>query len=143
MSSYEYDLIIIGSGPGGYVAAIKAAQLNLKVLVVEKKDLGGICLNWGCIPTKAILRSSEIFDYVKNATLFGIDIKDVKPNLKTIIDILGRQVLKLHQGILVEGHHNFTWNGKNSKGIGLSSGTYFVLVKTDEHSEIQKLLMLK
>ena len=65
MSSYEYDLIIIGSGPGGYVAAIKAAQLNLKVLVVEKKDLGGICLNWGCIPTKAILRSSEIFDYVK------------------------------------------------------------------------------
>ena len=52
-------------------------------------------------------------------------------------------MLKLYQGILVEGHHNFTWNGKNSKGIGLSSGTYFVLVKTDEHSEIQKLLMLK
>ena len=65
MSSQKYDLAIIGSGPGGYVAAIKAAQLNMKVLVVEKKDLGGICLNWGCIPTKALLRSSEIYDFMK------------------------------------------------------------------------------
>ena len=62
----NYDLAIIGSGPGGYVAAIRAAQLNMRVVVIEKKDLGGICLNWGCIPTKALLRTSEIYEYVKN-----------------------------------------------------------------------------
>ena len=76
-------------------------------------------------------------------TKFDLFIPYTSPVSISIIDILGRQVLKLYQGILVEGHHNFTWNGKNSKGIGLSSGTYFVLVRTDEHSEIQKLLMLK
>ena len=56
-----YDIAIIGSGPGGYVAAIRAAQLNKKVVVIEKSELGGICLNWGCIPTKALLRSSEVY----------------------------------------------------------------------------------
>ena len=61
----SYDIVIIGSGPGGYVAAIRAAQLSMKVAVIEKKDLGGICLNWGCIPTKALLRTSEIYDYIK------------------------------------------------------------------------------
>ena len=72
----KYNLIIIGSGPGGYVAAIRAAQLGMKVGVVEKESLGGVCLNWGCIPTKALLKSAQVFDYVKRAADYGIKIKD-------------------------------------------------------------------
>ena len=73
MSKFDYDITIIGSGPGGYVAAIRAAQLNKNVLVVEKSELGGICLNWGCIPTKALLRSSEILTHAKNGKLYGLE----------------------------------------------------------------------
>jgi dihydrolipoamide dehydrogenase len=72
-----YDVIIIGSGPGGYVTAIRAAQLGLKTAIVEKSYLGGICLNWGCIPTKALLRSAEIFHYLQNANDYGLSAKDV------------------------------------------------------------------
>jgi dihydrolipoamide dehydrogenase len=72
-----YDVIIIGSGPGGYVAAIRAAQLGLKTAVVERSYLGGICLNWGCIPTKALLRSAEIYHYMENAKDYGLSAKDV------------------------------------------------------------------
>ena len=67
-----YDLIVLGSGPGGYVAAIRAAQLGLKTAIVEREVLGGICLNWGCIPTKALLRSAEIFHHIKHAESFGL-----------------------------------------------------------------------
>ena len=66
----SYDLIVIGSGPGGYVAAIRASQLGMKTAVVEKEELGGICLNWGCIPTKALLKSAEVMDYIKHAKDF-------------------------------------------------------------------------
>ncbi len=72
-----YDVIVIGAGPGGYVAAIRAAQLGLKTAVVEKNHLGGICLNWGCIPTKALLRSAEIFHYLENANDYGLSAKEV------------------------------------------------------------------
>jgi len=72
----KYDLIVIGSGPGGYVAAIRASQLGLKVAVVEKAELGGICLNWGCIPTKALLKSAQVFEYISHAKDYGIDVKD-------------------------------------------------------------------
>ena len=70
----SYDLIVIGSGPGGYVAAIRASQLGLKTAVVEKESLGGICLNWGCIPTKALLKSAQVFDYIKHAGDYGIEV---------------------------------------------------------------------
>ena len=65
----NYDLIVIGSGPGGYVAAIRASQLGLKTAVVERAELGGICLNWGCIPTKALLKSAQVFEYLNHALL--------------------------------------------------------------------------
>ncbi len=81
----NYDLIIIGSGPGGYVAAIRAAQLGLKTAVVERAELGGICLNWGCIPTKALLKSAQVFDYIKHAADYGIEVKDAKPDFASIV----------------------------------------------------------
>jgi dihydrolipoamide dehydrogenase len=72
----NFDLIVIGSGPGGYVAAIRAAQLGLKTAVVEKAELGGVCLNWGCIPTKALLKSAQVFNYMKHAADYGVTLKE-------------------------------------------------------------------
>jgi len=80
-----YDLIVIGSGPGGYVAAIRAAQLGMNVAVVERESLGGICLNWGCIPTKALLKSAQVFEYIKHADSFGISLSGATPDFKKMI----------------------------------------------------------
>jgi dihydrolipoamide dehydrogenase len=76
--SKNVDLCVIGAGPGGYVAAIRAAQLGLKTVIIEDNHLGGICLNWGCIPTKALLRSSEINHLLHNLDQFGFSVKDIK-----------------------------------------------------------------
>lgn len=81
----NFDLIVIGSGPGGYVAAIRASQLGLKVGVVEKESLGGICLNWGCIPTKALLKSAQVFEYASHAAEYGVFVADVKPDFEKMI----------------------------------------------------------
>lgn len=82
----DYDLIIIGSGPGGYVAAIRASQLKMNVAVIERAELGGICLNWGCIPTKSLLKSAQVFDYLTHASDYGISISgEVKPDFSAII----------------------------------------------------------
>ncbi|MBK9401500.1 MAG: dihydrolipoyl dehydrogenase [Bacteroidetes bacterium] len=81
----QYDLIVIGSGPGGYVAAIRASQLGLKTAVVEKESLGGVCLNWGCIPTKALLKSAQVFEYLKHAADYGITVNDYKADFDSII----------------------------------------------------------
>jgi dihydrolipoamide dehydrogenase len=80
-----YDLIVIGSGPGGYVAAIRASQLGMKVGVVEKAELGGICLNWGCIPTKALLKSANVFEYIQHAKEYGIDVKEAAPDMAAMV----------------------------------------------------------
>lgn len=85
MEQAQYDVVVIGGGPGGYVAAIRCAQLGLKVALAEKQHLGGICLNWGCIPTKALLRSAEVARLLKHADEFGFEIKEVKPNLEAIV----------------------------------------------------------
>ncbi|MDR1056276.1 MAG: dihydrolipoyl dehydrogenase [Prevotellaceae bacterium] len=83
----QYDLIIIGSGPGGYVAAIRASQLGMKTAIIEKAEVGGICLNWGCIPTKALLKSVQVFEYAQHAAEYGIEISGgVKPNIKKIVE---------------------------------------------------------
>jgi dihydrolipoamide dehydrogenase len=81
----KYDLIVIGSGPGGYVAAIRASQLGMKVGVVEKAEIGGICLNWGCIPTKALLKSANVFEYIKHAKDYGIEVKEFKADLPGMV----------------------------------------------------------
>lgn len=80
-----YDLIVIGSGPGGYVAAIRASQLGMKTAVVERESVGGICLNWGCIPTKALLKTAEVFDYISRAGDYGIEVKGAKPDFTKIV----------------------------------------------------------
>ena len=81
----SYDLIVVGTGPGGYVAAIRASQLGLNVAVIEKESLGGICLNWGCIPTKALLKSANVFDYINHASDYGITVKDAKHDFDAIV----------------------------------------------------------
>lgn len=86
MTDTNFDVIVIGGGPGGYVAAIRAAQLGMKACVVEANNLGGICLNWGCIPTKALLRSSEIHHLLNHADQFGFEVKDVKFDIKKIVE---------------------------------------------------------
>ena len=75
MENKSFDILIIGGGPGGYVAAIRASQLGYKACVVEQDKLGGICLNWGCIPTKALLRSSEVYHLIQNSKKYGIEIE--------------------------------------------------------------------
>ncbi|MGL5114923.1 MAG: FAD-dependent oxidoreductase, partial [Beijerinckiaceae bacterium] len=85
-TSNPYDILIIGSGPGGYVAAIRAAQLGFKVGIIEREHLGGICLNWGCIPTKALLRSAEILHYAQHAKNYGLVLEGtMKPDVKAVV----------------------------------------------------------
>ncbi len=81
----KYDLIVLGSGPGGYVAAIRASQLGMKVGVVEKAELGGVCLNWGCIPTKALLKSAQVFEYISHSEDYGIKVKDASADFTGMV----------------------------------------------------------
>ncbi|HRF39053.1 MAG TPA: FAD-dependent oxidoreductase, partial [Saprospiraceae bacterium] len=81
----NFDLIVIGSGPGGYVAAIRASQLGMKVAVVERESLGGICLNWGCIPTKALLKSAQVFEYIQHASDYGIQVSGAQADFGAMV----------------------------------------------------------
>src|SRR4030095_3755988 len=94
-----YDLIVLGSGPGGYVAEIRAAQLGLKTAIVERENLGGICLNWGCIPTKALLRSAEMLHHMQHADSFGLIAGEVKPDLAKIVARSRAVAKQLNQGV--------------------------------------------
>lgn len=101
----NYDVIVLGSGPGGYVAAIRASQLGLKTAIVERESLGGICLNWGCIPTKALLKSAQVFEYIHHAKDFGIEVS--------------------------QASHDFSAVVKRSRGVadGMSKGVQFLIKK--------------
>ena len=81
----KYDVIVLGSGPGGYVTAIRASQLGLKTAVIEKESLGGVCLNWGCIPTKALLKSAQVFEYLKHAKDYGLTIKEFDKDFDAVV----------------------------------------------------------
>ena len=94
-----YDLVVLGSGPGGYVAAIRAAQLGLKVAIVERELLGGICLNWGCIPTKALLRTSEIYHYVTHAEAYGLTVEKPSFDLAKVVERSRKVAAQLNGGV--------------------------------------------
>ncbi|MFD1952415.1 dihydrolipoyl dehydrogenase [Sphingomonas arantia] len=118
----QYDLIVLGSGPGGYVAAIRGAQLGLKVAIVERERLGGICLNWGCIPTKALLRTSEIYHYMQNAGSYGLSAENVAFDLAKVVERSRKVAGQLNAGVkglmkknkiaVVEGVGTITAPGK-------------------------------
>jgi dihydrolipoamide dehydrogenase len=95
----DYDLVVLGSGPGGYVAAIRAAQLGLKVAIVERENLGGICLNWGCIPTKALLRSAEIYHYMQHAGDYGLTAASISADIDAVVKRSRGVAKQLNQGV--------------------------------------------
>jgi dihydrolipoamide dehydrogenase len=99
MADTSFDLIVVGAGPGGYVAAIRAAQLGIKTAVVEREHMGGICLNWGCIPTKALLRTSEVFGLIKHADAYGLSVKDVSYDSKKIVERSRKVAKQLSNGV--------------------------------------------
>ena len=78
----RFDLAVIGGGPGGYVAAIRAAQLGLKVCIIEKEKLGGVCLNWGCIPTKSLIKNAEVYSLIKHSGNYGIKVQNISIDFK-------------------------------------------------------------
>ena len=132
MSAQSFDVVIIGSGPGGYVAAIRAAQLGLKTAVVEREHLGGICLNWGCIPTKAMLRSSEVFHLMHRAKEFGLKADNIDYDLDAVVK-RSRQVA----GQLSAGVKGLLKKNKVTVVMGEASlaGKGQVRVKTEKGSE--------
>ncbi|WP_311269617.1 dihydrolipoyl dehydrogenase [Sphingobium sp. WCS2017Hpa-17] len=95
----NYDVIVLGSGPGGYVAAIRSAQLGLKTAIVERENLGGICLNWGCIPTKALLRSAEIFHYMQHAGDYGLKAEKISADIEAVVKRSRGVAKQLNQGV--------------------------------------------
>ena len=99
MPDTSFDIVIIGSGPGGYVAAIRAAQLGFKTAIVEKAYLGGICLNWGCIPTKALLRSAEIFHYMQHAKDYGLFAEKAGYDAKAVVQRSRAVSKRLNDGV--------------------------------------------
>src|SRR5277367_4984056 len=95
----SYDIVVIGAGPGGYVTAIRAAQLGLKTAIVEREHLGGICLNWGCIPTKALLRSAEVLDLFRHAKEFGLAAENVRFDPKAVVQRSRDVSQRLNRGV--------------------------------------------
>ena len=116
MTDTKYDLVIIGAGPGGYVAAIRASQLGLKVAIVERENLGGVCLNWGCIPTKALLKSSEIGHILDNLDAFGFSAENITFDIKKIVDRSRKVAKQLSSGVshLLKKNKVFTIMGTAS-----------------------------
>ena len=139
MSNIDYDLFIIGGGPGGYVAAIKASQLGMSVALVEDKHLGGICLNWGCIPTKALLRASEIRHILDNVDEFGFTVSGITMDINNITKRSRKVAKQLSSGIshllkknkvkVFQGYGSLVQGSSNIKNISIKT-KYDVINKT-------------
>src|SRR5690606_23702637 len=124
MAEQNFDLIVVGGGPGGYVAAIRAAQLKMNVALVEREHLGGICLNWGCIPTKALLRSSEISHLLHHLDAYGFKADNISFDLKKVVDRSRKVAAQLSNGVkfllkknkvtVFDGHAKLAGKGKLS-----------------------------
>jgi dihydrolipoamide dehydrogenase len=138
MTDTSFDIVVIGGGPGGYVAAIRAAQLGLKVALVEKQHLGGICLNWGCIPTKALLRSAEVYEHFRHAADFGLVAKDFGFDLKKIVERSRGVAKRLNMGVghllkknkvtVLNGHARLAGPGKVAvEGGGTLAARHIIL----------------
>lgn len=133
----NFDLVVIGGGPGGYVAAIRASQLGFSTALIEKEQLGGICLNWGCIPTKALLRTAEIKTFIEHAEEFGLKVGPVKVDLKAVVDrsrkisaqLVGgiKHLMKKNKITVFEGHGRLKGGGKVS--IDMASGLQEISAK--------------
>ena len=123
MSDTSFDLIVVGSGPGGYVAAIRASQLGLRTAIVEREHLGGICLNWGCIPTKALLRCSEINHLLHSLDHYGFSASNIKFDIGKVVarsrQVAGqlsggvKHLLKKNKVAVIEGHGALNGNGED------------------------------
>ncbi|MFP6710197.1 MAG: dihydrolipoyl dehydrogenase [Rhodospirillales bacterium] len=122
MADNSYDVVVVGGGPGGYVTAIRAAQLGMKTAVVEREHLGGICLNWGCIPTKALLRTAEVYRNIQHANDFGLKISGLELDLKKIVERSRGITAQMSQGVgyllkknkveVIDGHGKLAGKGK-------------------------------
>ncbi len=132
MAAQSFDVVVIGAGPGGYVAAIRAAQLGMKVAIVERENLGGICLNWGCIPTKALLRSAEVFHLMHRAKEFGLSASGVGFDLAAVVQRSRGVAKQLSGGI---GHLMKKNKITVFMGTAVLAGKGVVSVKTDKGSE--------
>jgi len=133
MAAKSFDMIVIGAGPGGYVAAIRGAQLGLKVVCIEREHLGGICLNWGCIPTKALLRSSEVFHLMHRAKEFGLSVDNINYDLDAVVKRSRGVAKQLSGGI---GHLFKKNKVETIMGEARLSGKGQVTVKTDKGEEV-------
>ncbi len=133
----QYDLIVLGSGPGGYVAAIRASQLGLRTAIVEREKLGGICLNWGCIPTKALLRTSEIYHYLTHASAYGLSAEKTGFDLARIVERSRKVAGQLNAGVkglmkknkvtVVEGDGKLAGKGKVQVGDKVLEAKHIVV----------------
>ena len=145
MTKNDYDLIVIGGGPGGYVAAIKASQLGMSVALVEYKHLGGICLNWGCIPTKALLRASEIRHMLDNVSEFGFTVSDIKMDINNITKRSRKVAAQLSEGIshLLKKNKVFVYEGFGNLEKGsIDSKTIMIKTKTETISKKAKYVII-
>ncbi|MGB7406052.1 MAG: FAD-dependent oxidoreductase, partial [Pacificimonas sp.] len=144
-----YDLLVLGSGPGGYVAAIRAAQLGLKTAIVEREKLGGICLNWGCIPTKALLRSSEVKHMMDNAGDYGLAAKDVSADLSAVIERSRGVAGQLNSGVkhlmkknkidVIDGEGKLAGKGKVTVGDKTLSAKHIIVATGARARELPHL----
>ncbi len=150
----KYDVIVIGSGPGGYVTAIRASQLGYNTAIVEKESLGGVCLNWGCIPTKALLKSAEVYNYLKKSEDYGISAENVSSDFGKVINRSRSVAATMSKGVnflmkknkitVVKGHATInsdkTITIQDKKDSYLISGSHVILATGARSREINSLV---